>query len=66
MPFSIGVGATLDSSKALLDIFQHSIRPISIQTIDISGSNSDMTLNITANTYYQPARNLNIKTEVVK
>lgn len=66
IPFSVGVGATLDTSKTLLDLFQHSIRPMNIQTIDISGSNSDMTLNITANTYYQPARNLNIKTEVVK
>ncbi|MEO8785204.1 MAG: hypothetical protein ABI221_02775 [Candidatus Saccharimonadales bacterium] len=66
MPFTVDVDANLDSAKNLLDIFQKSIRPISIQTLDISGSNNDLKLNVTANTFYQPAMNLKIQTKVIK
>jgi hypothetical protein len=66
MPFTVDVDANFDSAKTLLDIFQRSIRPISVQTMDISGSNSDLKLNITANTFYQPAMSLKIQTKVVK
>jgi hypothetical protein len=66
MPFTVDVDANFDSAKTLLDIFQRSIRPISVQTMDISGSISVLKLNITANTFYQPAMSLKIQTKVVK
>lgn len=66
MPFTFGVGANLGTTKDLLDILHRSIRPIIVDSIDITGNNSDLKLNITAKTYYQPALNLKIQTEVVK
>jgi hypothetical protein len=66
MPFTIAVDTDLNGAKNLLGIFQRSIRPISVQTIDVNGSNNDLKLNITANTFYQPAKSLKIRTEVVK
>lgn len=66
MPFTINVDANLGSAKTLLDIFQNSIRPIAIQKIDISGGNTDLKINVTANTFYQPAMNLKIQTKVIK
>lgn len=66
MPFTVDVDANLDSAKSLLNIFQASIRPIKVQTLDINGSNKDLQLNISANTYYQPAKSLKIEKKVIK
>lgn len=66
MPFTVNVTTSLPAAKGLLDVFQSSIRPISVQTLDINGTNSSLTVAITANTYYQPAKNLTIQKKVIK
>lgn len=67
MPFSLTVGsASYDSVQKLVQAFQRSIRPIVIDTMTLSGSNSDMTLSLTAHTYYQPAKSVSITKQVVK
>lgn len=57
IPFSISVGTNYQGSKDLLAMFEKSIRPISIQTLTISGTGDNLTMNVAANTYYQPERN---------
>lgn len=66
MPFQLSVEGNYQSIQALVNGFEHSIRPFQVQTITISGDQSDLTMNLTAQTYYQPAKTLNISTKVVK
>ncbi len=66
MPFQIQVNGSYQAVQNLISVFDHSIRPFQLQTIELSGTDSSMIATITARTYYQPAKNLNIKTQVVK
>lgn len=65
IPFSMGVSGDYASIQRAVDTYQRSIRPIQIQTLDIAGVNNELTLSVTAQTYYQPAKTFNIsKTDV--
>ncbi len=66
IPFSVAVEGDYTSMQNVIGAFERSIRPIQIQTIDISGANGQLTMNITAQTFYQPAKSLKINKEVVK
>ena len=66
IPFSITVQGDYTGIQNVLGAFEKSIRPIQVQTLNITGSQGKLTLNVTAQTYYQPAKSLNIKKEVVK
>jgi len=66
IPFELAVsGNYADIQKVVKDL-DKSIRPFQIQTMQLTGSESKMTLNISALTYYQPEKTLKIRTEVVK
>jgi hypothetical protein len=67
IPFTtLTTGSYADAQK-VVNAYEKSIRPMQIQTIDISGgSNSTLNLSVTAQTYYQPAKSLNISKQVVK
>lgn len=67
IPFTFSVGhATYQTVGELITKLQQSIRPIQIDQLTMTGSNSDMAVTINAHTYYQPAKSVNIKQEVVK
>lgn len=66
MPFELSATGNYDSTQALLSLLQKSIRPIQVQTLNLSGTNSDLVLNITAVSYFQPERTLKVQTEVIK
>ena len=66
MPFQIQVGGSYESIRGLVNVFERSIRPFQILKVEISGNEGSMTAIIDAQTYYQPEKSLNIKTEVVK
>jgi len=66
IPFSFTATANYSSVQDLLASMQKSIRPIAIDTITVSGSSSNLTATITAHTYFQPAKDLNITKKVVK
>lgn len=66
MPFQLSVTGNYQSLQGLINVFEASIRPMQIQTLDISGSQTGLTMNLTAQTYYQPATSFNITTKVVK
>ncbi|MEO7363886.1 MAG: hypothetical protein ABIV43_00045 [Candidatus Saccharimonadales bacterium] len=66
MPFSFSVAnANYDAIQSLIKTLESSIRPIQVDTLTISGGGSNMQASITAHTYYQPAKNLQITSEVV-
>ncbi len=66
MPFNIVVSGSYGALQSLLTTLERSIRPIQIQTVDLSGTDSNMTMTISAKTFYQPEKTLNISTKVVK
>ena len=67
MPFSFTVSNTNYSSIGqLITTLQQSIRPIQIDSLDLSGGANTMTATVNAHTYYQPSKNLSITKKVVK
>jgi hypothetical protein len=66
IPFSVTVEGDYTGIQNVITAFEKSIRPMQIQTLGIAGNQSKLTLTITAQTYYQPAKSLNINKEVVK
>lgn len=66
MPFQIQVNGSYQSVQNLVDVMQRSIRPFQIQTLELSGDQSNMIARVAAQTYYQPEKNLNITTKGVK
>lgn len=66
MPFQISVNGDYTGVQSLINEFEHSIRPFQIQSLQISGSQGKLTMNLNAQTFYQPAKSLNINTKVVK
>ncbi len=66
MPFQIQVTGGYTSIQALVDVLQRSIRPFQIQTLELSGDESSMSASITAQTFYQPEKSLEINQKVVQ
>lgn len=66
MPFEMSVTGNYANIKNLVNSFGLSIRPFQIQTMQISGGQDSMTLQLTAKTYFQPAKNFNMTKKVVK
>lgn len=66
MPFEVSVEGNYANIQSLIGVFERSIRPFPIQSLSITGKDSQINLDIKALTYYQPEKNLNIAKEVVK
>ncbi len=66
MAFELVVSGSYTSIQSLISSLERSIRPVQIQKVDISETEGSMRATISAVTYYQPQKDLNIKSEVVK
>jgi hypothetical protein len=66
MPFEIKVDSTYVSIQGLITTLQQSIRPFQVLTMQLSGADAALKLDMTARTYYQPSKSLTIKTTVIK
>ena len=66
MPFSVDVTTTYENATNVLKTFEKSIRPFQITDLSITGTNTILNLNISAKTYYQPAKDMKITSEEVK
>ncbi len=66
IPFEIAVSGNYVSMQNLMSVLERSIRPIQIQAIAFSGTDNEIRMTLTAQTFYQPAKNLNITSEAVK
>lgn len=67
MPFDVSVKGDLETAQGVLDIFRLSIRPIRIVKADFSAeANSGLKTSISAISYYQPQKTIQIKKQVVQ
>jgi hypothetical protein len=67
IPFSFSVAnANYTSVQQIMTKLQQSVRPIQVDSIDLTGGASNMTLTVNAHTYYQPTKSLSVTKEVVK
>lgn len=66
MPFQVQVSGTYASIQNLIGLFEHSIRPFQIQTVQYSGNESNMSASISGQTFYQPAKSLTITKRTVQ
>lgn len=64
--FSFSITGTYAQVKQAIYNMERSIRPITIQSIDLQGTSDKLTANITATTYYQPAASVALKEEPEK
>ncbi|MCB9823042.1 type 4a pilus biogenesis protein PilO [Candidatus Nomurabacteria bacterium] len=60
IPLNIEVNGSYDSVVQFIKNTEFSIRPIHITGIEYTGTNDQIKAVITANTYYQPARDLGV------
>ena len=65
MPFTFTVDGPYQNIQNVINAFHQSIRPFQFQTMTLSGSQSDISLDITGQTYFQPATQFNITTKKV-
>lgn len=67
MPFEVSITGDYRHVQSIIGLFGKSIRPIQINGLDFSVDDSGgLQLTVKAKTYYQPAKDLSLKTEVVK
>lgn len=66
MPFQLEVSGQYTSIQQLVNIFERSVRPFDIQSMSFNGTDASLRFSMTAKTYYQPEKKVNIKLENVK
>jgi len=59
--FSFSITGTYQQIQQAIKNIERSIRPITIQSVDVQGTSDKLSANITATTYYQPAKNIQLK-----
>ncbi len=66
MPFQVVVTGNYGSIQNVVSAFERSIRPFQIQSLELAGDQSKLTLTVSANTYWQPAKDLSIRTRTIQ
>lgn len=66
MPFIIKFSSSYGAVQDMLVTLERSIRPFQIKSIEFTGEDNELRAEIEANTFYQPARNLDITTKDVQ
>ncbi len=66
IPFTVAVTGDYTGIQNTVSAFEKSIRPMQIQSMTLAGNQGKLALTVAAQTYYQPAKSLNIKKVVVK
>lgn len=66
IPFSLEAKVSPSDGERFLQLFEKSIRPIQVQKIAVTTQDNQLKVKVTAKTYFQPEKNLNVTEEVVK
>jgi len=66
MPLSFTVNGSYQSIENLINIMEASIRPMQIQTVNLTGGETDMTANISAETYFQAQKSFSVTKQEVQ
>lgn len=64
--FTMSVSGSADMLKEFLTRLERSIRVIEITSVDIRTGSEGLTMNIIGHAYYEPGRNIELGTKVVK
>ena len=65
IPIELAVTGSYTGVQDLINVFDRSTRPIAINTMLLSGSDADVTLSISAKTYFQPGKKFVVTSAVV-
>lgn len=66
MPFTAEAEANPSEAKRLVQLFERSIRPFQVNKLQITKEADNLKIVITGKSYFQPAKTLTVKSEVVK
>ena len=66
IPLSLSVEGDYTTIRRFIRNLELSIRPFTVTAVDYSGTSSSLTAGITATTYYQPARSLDVEKEAIQ
>ncbi len=66
MPFTVEITTGDQRGRDLMELFERSIRPMQVDKLSLESQNGQLKLTVTAKSYYQPAKSLNVRTEVVR
>ena len=66
VPFQLGVTTNYQAAIGFLATLEKSIRPVNVKTLSISATGGQINLSVSANTYYQPSKTLNVTTKEIK
>jgi hypothetical protein len=66
VPFEVATKGNYQTIQNVTKAFESSIRPIQLQKISLTGNNADLTLNATAQTFFQPEKTFSVKKESIK
>lgn len=64
--FTMGVSGSADQLKELLTRFERSIRVIDVVSAELQASESNLSLNIQGQAYFEPAQVIELQSKVVK
>ncbi len=59
--FTFSITGTYAQIQQAIKNMERSIRPITVQSIDVQGTSDKLSVNISATTYYQPAKDIQLK-----
>jgi Tfp pilus assembly protein PilO len=66
IPLSLTVKGSYDNIVKYIANLEKSIRPIQVDTLNLSGTTGSISATLTARTYYQPARSLDVTRSEIK
>ena len=66
IPFSFSISGSTPSIENMLNALNLSIRPMQVETLSLTGTDSNLQISVTAQTYFQGPTNVSISTETVK
>lgn len=66
MPFQLTAVGNYTSLQNVISVFERSIRPFQTQILEVSGDQNNLTLNLSAKTFYQPAKTFDVTGKVVR
>lgn len=66
IPLSLTISGSYQSTQSAINAIERSIRPIHILTLSLGGTDATMNVSLTAKTYYQPEKKININVETIR
>lgn len=66
IPFQVSASGNYQSIVNTVRTFEASIRPIQVQSVTLSGDDANLTLTLSAQTFYQPQKIFKLTDEVIK